>query len=239
MLLIDGKLYEPQVLPMIYFGPKKPLAYVLNAKAACTLALHFLFYANHSYRYFDVEGIHFSHKALNLLMGPEMNPRVLNAFYHFSPHLFSFVRNPLRRLVSAFRQKIFTNGDPHYLSMRDHLTAIDGIDLSPEANPAQSCLAFAKWIAAQKDQMLIDRHFRPQYLNLQIDSRLTVDTILRLEDRDEVCAFLAQWIGAEKAQWFVSLNFNAEKYSVSEFVSDELEQVVREIYAEDYKLFYA
>jgi len=238
MLLIDGKIYESQELPTIFFGPKLPLAYVLNPKAACTLALHFLFYANHKYRYFDVNRIHFSLKALNRLQGPELDPRLLSAFYRLSPRRFSFVRNPLRRFVSAFQQKIFTDGDSHYLDIRDHLTSVDNIDLSPEANPAQSCLAFAKWIASQKDQMLIDLHFRPQHLNLQVGSRFTVDTVLRLEDRDAVFAFLSNWIGDEKAQWFVSLKFNAEKYSFDEFVTDELKQLIGEIYAEDYKLFY-
>jgi len=238
MLLIDGKLYETQDLPIILFGKNKPLSYVLNPKAACTLALHFLFFANHNYRYFDIAQIHFSNVALSRLEGVELDPRVLNTYYKLSPESFSIVRDPLRRFVSSFSDKVFIGGDPAYMSLRDVLTSVYDVDLSPEANPAQSCLAFAKWIASIENQNLIDMHFRPQHLNLAVGGRFAVDTILHVEDRDSILAFFSKWIGAEKAKWFLSLRFNVQKYASDEFISDELKNLVREIYAQDYKLFY-
>jgi hypothetical protein len=238
MLLIDGKLYQSQELPIIFFGPHRPLSYVLNPKAACTLALHFLYYVNHNYRYFDLARIHFSTIALHRLQGMELDARLLNTFYRLSPERFSMVRDPLRRFVSVFRDKIFVGVDSAYIEFRDVLTSNHGIDLSPEADPAQSCLAFARWLGGIKDQKSIDPHFRPQHLNLAIGSRFTLDTILRLEDRDAVLAFFSKWIGSEKAAWFLSLNLNVQTYDGSVFVSDELKQVVREIYADDYRFFY-
>ena len=238
MLLIDGKLYASQELPTIFFGPHRPLSYISNPKAACTLALHFLFYVNHNYRYFDVSYIHFSPTALLRLQGAELDPRILNAFYHLSPERFSIVRDPLRRFVSAFHEKIYLGGDANYLQLRDMLTSLHGVDLSPEANLAQSCLAFAKWIASHEDQRSTDPHFRPQCLNLMVDSRFTIDTILCIEDRDSLFAFFSKWIGSEKAKWFLSLQFNVQKYPIDDFVSDELKDVIRKIYAEDYKMFY-
>jgi len=238
MLLIDGKIYESQELPTILFGKNKPLSYVLNPKAACTLALHFLFFANHNYRYFDIAQIHFSNVALLRLQGAELDPRVLNTYYKLSPESFSIVRDPLSRFVSSFYQKVFVGGDPGYMNFRDTLTSVFGIDLSPEANPAQSCLAFAKWIASIENQNLIDMHFRPQHLNLAVGGRFTVDTILRLEDRDAISAFFSKWIGAEKAKWFLSLEFNVQKYAIDDFVTDALKNLIHRIYAQDYKLFY-
>src|SRR5690242_8768527 len=168
MLLIDEKLYESQELPTIYFGESRPLSYVLNPKAACTLALHFVFFLNHNYRYFNLAQIHFSRVALRRLHGPELDPVALRTFFHLSPETFSMVRDPLRRFVSAFFQKVFTDDDPEYVAFRDSLTSLHGIDLSPEANPAQSCVSFAKWVAAQENQKALDPHFRPQHFNLAI-----------------------------------------------------------------------
>lgn len=239
MLVIDGKVYESQRLPTIYFGPRRPLSYVLNPKAACTLALHFLFYVNHGYRYFDLARIHFSNTALFRLQGAELDARVLDLYFRLAPERFAFVRDPLRRFVSGFHEKILVGGDPGYLQLRDTLTSLHGVDLSPEADPARSCLAFAKWLAAQDNLMQFDAHFRPQHLNLATGSRFTVDTILRLEDKEKVLVFFARWIGEEKARWFLTLNFNIQTYALDDFVSDELATLVRGIYAEDYRLFYA
>src|SRR6185312_4851783 len=164
MLLIDGKVYESQVLPTIFFGKNKPLSYVLNPKVASTLTLNFMFFLNYGYRFFDPYKIYFS-KSLMRLEGPELDPPALNTFFKLSPQSFSIVRDPLRRFVSAFMSKIYSGEDPDYFSLRDQLTSQHGIDLSAEADLARSCFGFARWMTAQ-NQKTMDTHFRPQYLNL-------------------------------------------------------------------------
>jgi len=201
--------------------------------------LHFLFYVNHGYRYFDVGRIHVSPIALFWINGAELNPEVLNLYLHQSPESFSIVRDPLRRFVSGFLSKIFTAEDNAYVQARDNLTSLCNVDLSPEADPAQSCLSFARWVAAQDDQRALDEHFRPQHINLMMGGRFTVDTILHLEDREALLAFFTRWIGAEKAQWFISLRYNEQtKYRFEDVTTDELAALVRKIYARDYELFY-
>jgi hypothetical protein len=222
------------------FGQAKPLAYVLNPKAASTLALSFVFYLNHNYRYFDHFRIHDSPLALLRIHGPELDPRALDTFYRLSPESFSIVRDPLRRFVSSFLSKVFTDDDPKYLQFRDVLTSVYGIDLSPEADPAQSCLAFARLVAAHPGDLLAEPHFKPQHLNLMTGGRYRVDTVLRLEDKDAVLAFFSRWLGAEKAKWFLSLRLNEQtRYSSDEFILDELKSLMREIYARDYEWFYS
>jgi hypothetical protein len=239
MLQIDGKNYEPGELPTILFGQVKPLAYVLNPKSACTLALNFVFYVNHGYRYFDPIQIHYSRTALFQIKSPEFDPRAIFVFRGLKPKSFSIVRDPLQRFVSGFLSKVFSDDDLVYRPYRDTLTSLHGIDLSPEADPARSCLAFARWLAGQADSSKIDVHFRPQVLNLQLGHRFTIDTILRLEDRAGLVAFFSQWIGVEKAEWFLSLRFNEHvKQKKDGIVTDELQQLVRRIYARDYELFY-
>ncbi|HVO95512.1 MAG TPA: sulfotransferase family 2 domain-containing protein, partial [Terriglobales bacterium] len=153
---------------------------------------------------------------------------------------------PLRRFVSGFLDKVFTevdsryvHVDSRYLHYRDMLTCLHGIDISPEADPQQSCLAFAKWIANQNPKS-VDPHFRLQHLNLAIGTRFTIDTILRVEDKQSMLAYFAKWVGLEKAEWFLSLRVNeGVNFTHSDVTSDELEALVRKIYARDYELFYS
>jgi hypothetical protein len=240
MLAIDGKVYEFQLLPLIFFGRQKPLAYVVNPKAASTAAHNFIFYVNHGYRYFDASRLWESRVATLRIGGTEFLPDVLDLFLELRPECFSIVRDPLPRFISAFLSKVFTSDDPSYHAFREALTSLCDLDLSPEADPAKSCLAFAQWVAAQQDQQYLDAHFRPQHFNLAIGSRFKVDTILRLEEQDELHAYFGKWIGEGKAQWFLSLGFNEQtRYKASDCMSDELKSLVRTVYAKDYELFYS
>lgn len=235
---LNGVDYAPHEIPVVFFGLKRRLAYVHNAKAACTSALNFLFYANHGYLYVDPPAIHASNFAF-VRLGPDFSPDRVRAFNDLAPETFSFVRDPLQRFVSAFISKIFSQGDQNYRELRDLVTSVHGVDLSAQANPARSCLAFANLIAAQEDVKQIDRHFRPQYLNLGCDGLFRVDTVLRLEQQDAVLAFVSNWIGPEKAPWLLAQKFGAApEFSKSEFITDELTNVIRKVYARDYELFY-
>lgn len=239
MLLIDGKLYEFQPLPTIFFGNKKPVAYVMNPKVASTISQNFIFYVNHGYRYFDPYKLWHSPIAVLGLGGTEIRPDTLNFFLQLKPERFSIVRDPLRRFISAFLSKVFTDEDPTYLPFRDELTSLHGIDLSPEADPAQSCLAFARWMAAQEKLDDLDPHFRPQHFNLGAGTRFTVDVVLHIEDQDALTAYFAKWLGEEKAKWFLSFRFNEHtQYKPADCMSDELAALVRRIFAKDYELFY-
>lgn len=240
MLLIDGKFYDFRPLPTIFFGHHKPMAYVVNPTAASTLTLNFIFYVNHGYRYFDPLQIFYSPVALLRLRGPELNPEALNLYLKLKPETFSIVRDPLRRFVSAFLSKVFIGADPVYHKLRDELTSLHGIDLSSEADPAESCLAFAKWVAAQNRPENLDFHLRPQHLNLATDSRFTVDTVLRLEDQEKLQTYYAKWVSEEKAKWFLSLRFNERtEFKADDLITDELTALMRKIYAKDYELFYS
>jgi len=235
---LNGVDYVSHEIPVVFFGLKQPLAYVHNAKGACTSALNFLFYSNHAYMYFDPPAIHASNFAF-VRLGPEFPPDRVKAFNDRAPATFSFVRDPLQRFVSAFISKMFSQDDQNYRELRDLVTSVHGVDLSAQANRGRSCLAFAKLIAAQADVKQVDRHFRPQYLNLGYDGRFQVDRVLRLEDREAVLAFVSNWIGRDKAQWFLAQKFGAApEFSKNDFISDELIDVVRSTYARDYELFY-
>lgn len=239
MLLIDGKVYAFQPMPTIHFGHFKPLAYVLNPKVASTHTLNFLFYVNHGYRYYNPHILYRSATAKITLRGPEFDPADLALYMRLAPETFTIVRDPLRRFISGFLSKIFSEDDAEMEGFRDLLTSLHGVDLSPEADPARSCVAFARWVAAQKEQWSIDPHFRPQHMNIGIGSRFSIDTILHIENKDAILAYYAKWIGEDKAKWFSELRFNEQtKYKPDDLVSAELVELVRKIYSKDYELFY-
>ena len=240
MLLVDGKLYNFQPLPTIFFGHQKPVAYVLNPKVMSTMSQNFIFYVNHGYRYFDPYRLWHSPLATLRLTGPEIHPDLLKLYLEINPERYSIVRDPLRRFISAFLSKVFTTEDQAYHSFRDGLTSLHGIDLSPEADAAKSCLSFAQWIATQENLQDMDPHFRPQHFNLAVGSRFTVDTILYIEDQGALHSYFAKWMGEEKAKWFLSLRFSEHtKYKASDCMSDELKALIRKIYAKDYEAFYS
>jgi hypothetical protein len=239
MLLIDGELHKFQPLPSMFFGHQKPLAYVFNPKVASTLMVNFIFYVNHGYRYFATDKVHLAPAATRRLDHDDINPQKLDLLLRLKAETFTIVRDPLKRFVSAFISKVYTDDDPWTYAFRDQLTSLHGTDLSPEANPAQSCLALARYVAAQENLQEINPHFRPQYLNLAIGSRFKIDTILRIEERDVIKAYCAKWVGQEKAERFLNLRFNESRFNTDDFVSDELVDVVRQFYARDYELFYS
>jgi len=238
-IALNGVDYEPHEIPVVYFGRKKRLAYVHNPKAACTSALNFLFFANHGYAYLKPGLIHFSKFAF-VRLGPQFDPAVINAFNELAPETFSIVREPLQRFISGFITKIVSHEDANYSDLRDLVTSIHDVDLSADADPAQTCLAFARLIDSQHDRKQIDRHFRPQYLNLGLDGTFRPDTILHLEDIESVSAYLSRWMDPAKAQALLARKHGAEPgYAKDKFMSDELVKLVRKIYARDYELFYA
>jgi hypothetical protein len=234
---IRGVAYSSSDLPTIYFGRRLRLAYVLNAKAASTFCLNALFFCNQGYAYFDPAQIHFSRYAFNGIE-PECNPDHAAAFNTLAPETFSIVREPLRRFVSAFVSKLFTRDDPNYSELRDQLTSLYGLDLSAGANPAKSCLAFARIVEAQQAPEQIERHFRQQYFNLGLQKGFRPDTILRLDHARSVIDFFSRWTTRDKAEWLLGQRFGAvPDYRNDEFVSEELVRLVRKLYAADYEVF--
>lgn len=234
---IRGTAHSSSDLPTIYFGRRLRLAYVLNAKAASTFCLNTLFFCNQGYAYFDPAQIHFSRHAF-IGIEPDCNPEHAAAFNALAPETFSIVREPVRRFISAFVSKLFTKDDPHYGELRDQLTSLYGLDLSAGANPAKSCLAFARIVEAQQSPDQIERHFRQQYFNLGLHKGFRPDTILRLDDRRSVIDFFSCWTSRDKAEWLLGQRFGAAPgYRNDEFTSEELVRLLETLYARDYEVF--
>jgi hypothetical protein len=225
--------------PVIVFGNSSELAYLHNPKAACTLALNFVFYANHGYGYFDPIQIHYSRRAFWRLNTWNPAPDALAALESQPRHIFTFVRDPVERLISAFTSKVWLPVDPYYAMIRDELTSLYDIDLSASADPKRSCLLFAKWIEQQcGDWTNADYHFRPQYLNLECPDYPT-HTLIRLDRQKELAAFIAKWVGQPGADKILRSRYNEmANVKKADFLSDELVEVARRIYAADYEKFY-
>lgn len=248
LTMIDGRKYIEAIdgpAPAILYGNEARLAYVLNPKAACTFAKNALFWANHNYAYINPIALHYSRYAFWKLGGEARDSdsdAALRVFEALQPKVFSFVRDPLKRLMSGFNSKLLSTSDPVFDEFRDNLTCRGGIDLSPTCVKRDAILRFSHWLYGYRDRPYsIDKHFRPQIYNLFIGgqddkSLYEIDSIIRLEDIDKMEVFASIH--------FPGLDRHRELYNASDdlrhedLMSDELKAVVAEIYKEDYAAFH-
>ena len=161
-------------LKTIHVSRTRRAVYVNNPKVACStikLALQRSELDDPAYQ--PAISVH-DHETSPLLTWPELTPGALSARLAES-FVFSFVRNPYRRLQSAYVNKIVEpqkSGRPrqHAGFAADELPSFD---------------AFIRSIAA-RDPTRHNPHWRPQWINLSIDA-IPYDFIGRLE------AFRADW----------------------------------------------
>lgn len=136
-----------------------------------------------------------------------------------SATVFSVVRNPYRRVLSAYSDKVHAFNkvwrkfcrkrgvESKVVPFRDFLRTLDG--LAPRS---------------------IDPHFRPQWLNVLYPTRGT--TLLKLEEPEAVTRFFQ----AHGMGWPVYENqARAELAPLEEAYDGETEALVRKIYAEDFR----
>jgi hypothetical protein len=137
--------------------------------------------------------------------------------------VFSTVRNPYVRILSAYRNKV--GKDP---AVWDVFRKRFGIRLGV----TQAELSFSDFVnlVANEPDEILDVHFCPQYLNLLLPySKFTF--VGRLEAMEEIVKFM-DGIGAPILEGY--RNASNSTYSVSKYYDEETITVVREKYAEDF-----
>jgi hypothetical protein len=238
-----GKLgHSYPVRPTVLFGNKAKWAYVNNPKCGCTLAKNLLFYSNHGYKYSDPLELHNSRYAFWAL-GSDSNwytPECQAAYESLRPQLFSFVRNPFDRFVSAFFSKIWRRTDKAYDELRDDLMCRANVDLSSTADPKVSILRFAEWVAAcSHEPWRLDPHFRPQVLNLFLpgpqDDGYHLSNIIKLEDVQQLDAFINNVAPGFTLDDQVKHTGLPEQLAM--VWSEDLANIVRYIYGQDFVAF--
>jgi hypothetical protein len=249
------------LMPRIYYGPSNPLVYVINQKAGCTLAKHFIFRLNTGHFFAGGQGIHrnrdvgmeykvwgrhHAYKPLTLwdrILRREnaIQTRWLLRYQRFvaeNPPVFSLVRNPVDRVISGFVDKILIKriGFQH---IRDHLKNDLGLDLANPEHLPRAVTAFAE-LLGKRGFNIVDRHFRLQTINLGMRHGLNIHTVIRLDDREKLRGFFASHIGESDADVLLAKRFNttSDRYPKRLFMSEELEKTVRRVFAPDYEAYF-
>jgi hypothetical protein len=140
---------------------------------------------------------------------------------------FSFIRNPYRRLVSCWDEKIKIDRKPEDAS-RDLYYRQFGDLLG------YSFSEFIRFLGDHPDNILRDLHWKPYNKILPISK---LDFIGRLETAEEDFTLISKRLGLEGHK-FPNLNAgNYEKESWKDHYNDESLEIVSTLYSEDIKLY--
>jgi len=201
--------------------------YVANPKAACSTLKLILSKAENNDPEFTPQSLH-NRKHLPLLTPNKLTRKEQGALFDGSYYLFSFVRHPFKRALSAYTDKVLGNKK----QKREILEAMGKAD--EKLNYRVSFDEFVAVIADQ-DPATLNPHWRPQHLNLAIDL-ITYDFIGHLEnfnaDIATVCAHL------QLPDFGIPhKNRKSHKASTVQLVSPETMQKLEALYAQDLQLF--
>lgn len=165
------KAYFPDRRPGMYLlpVPELHLIYVKNPKAACSTLVTWLDQL-HTGESTSPQRIHQEHRLPTIA---EVGRPAILAMLGGSAYRFSFVRHPLRRIESAYWDKVV-----HSKMWRPR--ALEILGLTDAADRQVSFEEFLEAVERQDPMTEMDPHWRPQHLNL-LHPLVTYDHVGRLE----------------------------------------------------------
>lgn len=211
----------------------RKLSYVGNAKAGNTTIFNLLFYYDHQFLY-PYKNIYESKNALN--RSPIAKINALN-----NTLVFSFVRNPFRRILSCFFSKVVSESDEKYFFLRDRLVC--NYSMNPKDD---NRVNFKKFLFFVKEQFKnreiqdVNVHWRPQIVNLSL-GQPRIDYIGRIEKFQSQITHILYEINAPSNIFdFVKVQYNvtgSNKMKLDDFFDKESINLVLDLYKEDFEAF--
>jgi len=154
------------------------LAFYKNTKAGCTSIAHIIYQYSNGHPFSG--SIHKDNK--NISQGILHWEKNLATIQNGNPFLFSFVRHPEKRLVSAFRNFFV---DRSNFVARRHFKAMQSFGYRKNGDLQHNFDVFLDYVRASMDidPLRTDPHWRSQNINLATDS-FKYDFIGKLENFD-------------------------------------------------------
>jgi hypothetical protein len=206
--------------------PQLRLAYLVNQKTASTTIKYSMLLAAASRSDSNPSDIRARHRNSGLFVENILKSPLFGSPEIRQMRVFSVVRNPFVRALSGYLQKIATNAG----SWREFAQ-----EFGFRAEVSGSALRFTEFLRlldTQRDDR-INRHFRPQYLNLLLPFSLP-RFIGRLEQFDETARFLAEAGVSIEEQKGRPVNAGDR---MEQYYTDEAVELVARKFAPDFALF--
>ncbi|MCX7890523.1 MAG: sulfotransferase family protein [Rhodobacteraceae bacterium] len=230
---------EPEPLRHVYrnlvLSHDRRLLFVKNHKAACTSTAQILHHWAHGTFYKG--NIHRAQHAA-IRIGRYHWPEIAPVLRARSAFLFTFVRHPEKRVLSAFRN-FFEDGRNR--ALHKHVGPMRAHGFDPGQSRERNLDAFLDYIghSLALDRAHTDTHWRPQVDTIGF-GRMDYDLIGRMETygEDLVKAFRAAGIADYPGREVLEHRFNPSKGKGSEVVlSAAQRRRIEEMYADDYAAF--
>lgn len=205
--------------------PELGLFYVKNPKAGCSTILLWLDRMHTGDHDFLPDNIHTDHR---LPRPRDLGWEQLSPMLGGGAFVFSFVRDPLRRFESAYRDKVTVPG-----LWRDDVRATLGLAQQPDGE-----VSFEQFLTAVEQQDPIaqmDPHWRPQHVNL-MHPVVRYDHIGRLETFDADLTRIREAAGLPDVPLEVRNATARSGPSVYDGRPD-LVRRVQDLYATDFELY--
>lgn len=206
--------------------PEHGLVYVKNPKAGCSTILVWMDRMHTGELDKEFTNVHTQHRLPTV--GEVGRPRVARMLSG-AAYRFSFVRDPLRRLESAYWDKIVHSGNRRW---RDQV-----VPRPADQEPAE--LSFEQFLAAVEQQDPVgemDPHWRPQHVNL-MHPLVSYDRLGRIENFDADLRLVREEAGLPDVPYQVR---NTTKRATGDSVYEgrpDLVRRVQELFAQDFELF--
>jgi hypothetical protein len=226
----EMKAYYPNVSLgyHVHALPDHGLVYIKNPKAGCSTVLVWLSRLHTGQDDYSPSNVHAEHP---LPRPPDLGWRRISRMLGGSAYRFTFVRDPLRRVESAYRDKIVRAASSQW---RDQIR--ESLGLPPGLDEPLSFEQFLAGIEQQDPVTEMDPHWRPQHVNL-MHPLIEYDRIGKLEDFDLDLAKVCQEAGIRD----VPLERrNVRRTDDHDSVYDgrpDLDRRVREVFATDFELY--
>lgn len=214
------RLYSPQRINQIYLLTEQRVAYVSNPKVACSSLKLMMERINRRDPEFVVKNIHKNREfpTLKKIGWQKVRTLISEGVYGFT-----FVRDPARRAVSGYRDKM------RMAKFRSEINQVLGRELDED-------VSFDQFLDAleQQDPQNMNPHWRPQHLVLMMDA-IEYDYIGRLECISDDLDHIREASGLP----IVNLEHRhaANRNSPEVELTSERRARIERIYAEDYERF--
>lgn len=152
--------------------------YVKNPKCGSSTVSHMVYQWQHGRRYSGN-----IHLCPDLVRGKNCSFDVLNGLLNDDAFKFSFVRDPVKRVESAFKNFFLDFNNTEH---RSHLRYLKNFGFSPDLSNEAKFDTFLDYIAygVSENPRRFDPHFRPQFFNLRPDL-IKYDFIGHVETLDQ------------------------------------------------------